>query len=105
MIKALKELESIIETMDHWERFSGFEKWKEKWLNKTEATQLVLNRSRMTSDEHDFTCEYVAKLCIDEMIENGSVDFNIESNCYTATIWSLKHEKPKESKKSRKVSK
>lgn len=104
MHKAIRELEGIIENMNGFQRKEKFDQWKQKWLNKSEAAQYVINRSTMSSENHDFTCEYVAKLCIDEMIESQCVDFNIEKNCYTATIWSLKNEKPKKSKKNSKVS-
>jgi len=103
--KAVEELKKLIQTSDYWDRKNSLDQWLSKWLRKHDSSQLVLNKSTMTSEEHDFTCEHVAKLCIEKMIEEGSVAFSIEKNCYTATIWSLRNETPKESGESKKASK
>jgi len=103
MHKAISELEKIIVNMNGIERKELFEDWKEKWLSSSEVTQLVINKSVMSIEEHDFTCEYIAKKCLEDLLDKGCFSFDIDKNCYRAEIWSLKNEKPKKIKKSGKV--
>lgn len=87
---AIVELQKIVDCEDRNERTKKLQEWMERSLVEVEKTQLVLNRSRLSMEEHDFACEYVAKGCVEELIEQKAVNFVLEKNCYSAKMLAFK---------------
>ena len=92
-IPALKDLFDIINCDNKLERECRFFAWKNKWVTSIEKSQLVLNRSTMSSEDHDFTCEYLTRLCVEELLEKNIVNITTTQNSYTAKIMVIKNGK------------
>ena len=92
-IDAIEELLSIVECDSKLERHARFFTWKNKWIVEVSKHQLVMDRSRMSSDDHDFACEYLAKLCVEELMDKNMVSIEVNKNSYTATLLAIKNGK------------
>lgn len=90
---ALQELFKIVKINDYEHRIDSLNVWKAKWVLEVDASQLVVNKSVMSSSDHDFTCEHVAHKCIDQLIENNAFSFDIEKNSYKTKVSALRYPK------------
>ena len=92
-IPALKDLLDIIECDCKLERECRFFAWKNKWIVPIEKHQLILNRSTMSLDDHDFTCEHLAKLCVEDLMDKNIVEIKTTQNNYSARLLVIKNGK------------
>ena len=93
MHKAFRELIGIIENPDYLERKDLTVAWIDTWTKEINRSQLVLNRSQMSTEEHDFTCEHLAKLCGVDALDEGMVDVSVNKNKYEASMVVLSYPK------------
>jgi hypothetical protein len=95
---AIRELFSIVRLRSELERHAQLIQWKNRWIEPIESRQLVLNKKKLSSEDHDMLCEHVVKQSIDRIIEEKLVNFDITDNYYASSMMVLRNEKFKANK-------
>ena len=60
-----------------------------------EAIQHVVNKSVMSAEEHNFTCEHVARMLAEQLLEQELIEWEISNNKYIGRISVVKLERNK----------
>lgn len=95
---AIKELLEIVRLRSELERHARVIQWKNKWIEEVENRQLVLNKKKLSSEDHDMICEHIVKQGIDQIIEEKLVAFDINDRYYASKMVVLRNEEFKKNK-------
>jgi hypothetical protein len=90
---AIKELLAIVRERSELQRHALVIQWKNKWIEEVQSRQLVLNKKKLSTEDHDMLCEHVVKQGLDQLIEDNLVSFDITDNYYSSRMLVLRNEK------------